>query len=55
MFFANQQSGPGDITEVVSNAVGGVPDFVILILGAMIASGVVMLVLRIRANRESQD
>lgn len=56
MYVFQAQSGePGDVVDVIGEAVGQVPWFVVVILIGMIAVGAVLLVVRLRANAQSPD
>ncbi len=53
--FVTQSGEPGDVVDVVGEAVGEVPWFVVAILIIMIVTGVVLLVSRLRTNAQSPD
>ncbi len=50
MLGIDMQSDPSGMVEAVGDAVGGLPWVVPALLGAMIASGLVLLVVRLRNN-----
>ncbi len=56
MFWAQAQSGEtGGVIDSIGEAVGGTPWVVVALLIAMIGTGVVLLVSRVRSNKASGE